>query len=403
MLLVLIGVGSGWLLWSPAPPRPAAIPSAVTPAPPASTSNEPSGDVPAGVTAPVTLVPQAPSPVVSAPGAGPPGVSVPIVPLTISPVPATPAATTPPAPNEPAVAPDRSAVATVSPPDGTVAAPDPARSPPPAPINQPYFSISIATEQQILDHIPVAGAAEPTIFRFSANPRILVLDFASLLDQGRMLNRVAALVEKAGLPRDRLLTDDELDRAVSAGGDTVETYYYGHDYGVSSLLRFFALGDRDNVRLVGEEDTLRRLIRQEGWFAPDIQAALISIPQVGADQHITRSGRAIILHHELSHGEYFTDPTYAAFVHRFWTQTLTTTERDRFRRHLRSLGYDSGLAEVMENEAQAYLMFTGEGDFFRPDMIGMSQIRLDELRNGFYRAMPPGWLRDSLGKTLSHH
>jgi hypothetical protein len=33
-------------------------------------------------------------------------------------------------------------------------------------------------------------------------------------------------------------------------------------------------------------------------------------------------------------------------------------------------------------------------------MIGMSQARLAELRNGFFRAMPSGWLRDSLGQTL---
>ena len=265
----------------------------------------------------------------------------------------------------------------------------------------PAFSIVAATEQQILNHVPTEIVPEPTVFRFRPNPRILVLDFASLLDQGRMLNRVAALVEKTGLPHNRLLSDSELDEAVRAGGDTVETYYYGHDYGASELIRFFALGDRDNVRLVDEEGDLRRLIRQEGWFEPNARAALISIPQVGADQHVTRSARATILHHELSHGEYFTNPGYAAFVHRFWTQTLAAVERERIRRHLHSLGYDSSLEEVMENEAQAYLMFTDSADFFTPEMIGMSRTRLADLRSGFFHAMPPGWLRDSLGRFLS--
>lgn len=270
----------------------------------------------------------------------------------------------------------------------------------PAPA-QPEFRIETATEQQILDHIPAEGAPDPAIFRFQANPRILVLDFASLLDQGRMLNRVAALTEKSGLPHDRLLTDGELDSAIRAGGDTVETYYYGHDYGAPELLRFFALSDRDNIQLVGEEDRLARLIRQEGWFEPGARAALISIPQVGADQHVTRIARATILHHELSHGEYFTNPTYVAFVHRFWTQTLTAGERERIRRHLSSLGYDSTLEEVMENEAQAYLMFTDGPEFFTPEMIGMNKTRLAGLRNGFFRAMPAGWLRDSLGQDLN--
>jgi hypothetical protein len=142
------------------------------------------------------------------------------------------------------------------------------------------------------------------------------------------------------------------------------------------------------------------MIRQAGWFEPSAQAALISIPQVGADAHVTRAARATILHHELSHGEYFTNPDYVAFVHRFWTQTLSASERDRIRRHLRSAGYDQGLDEVMENEAQAYLMFTDGAEFFTPEMIGMSQARLAELRIGFFRTMPAGWLRDSLGQTL---
>jgi hypothetical protein len=262
------------------------------------------------------------------------------------------------------------------------------------------FQIETATEQQILDHVPIAGAPDPTVFRFAPNPRILVLDFASLLEQGRMLNRVAALVEKSGLPHDRVLTGFELAAAIRASGDTVETYYYGHDYDAASVVRFFALAGRDNIRLVDEEDRLGRLIRQAGWFEPNAEAALISIPQVGANAFVTRAARAAILHHELSHGEYFTDPPYVAFVHQFWTQTLTAGERDGIRRHLGSVGYDQGLEEVMENEAQAYLMFTDDAEFFTPEMIGMSEARLAELRNGFYRTMPVGWLRESLGQVL---
>jgi hypothetical protein len=46
-------------------------------------------------------------------------------------------------------------------------------------------------------------------------------------------------------------------------------------------------------------------------------------------------------------------------------------------------------------------MFTENGDFFTPDMIGMSKARLAELRTGFARSMPAGWLRDSLNQTLA--
>ncbi len=274
--------------------------------------------------------------------------------------------------------------------------PDPARAEP----EPPPFKIETATEQRMLDHGSTEPAPDLTIFRLKANPRILVLDFASLRSQGRMLNRVAALIEKTGLPHDRLLSAPELESAVRASGDTVETFYYGHDYGVPSLVRFFALAERDKIALSDDEETLGRLIRQEGWFEPNVLNGLISIPQVGADEHVTRRARATILHHELSHGEYFTNPGYAAFVHRFWTQTLAPAERDRIRRHLQTLGYDSTLDDVMENEAQAYLMFTESADFFRPDMFGMTKGRVNELRNGFFRAMPAGWLRDSLGQSV---
>ena len=134
---------------------------------------------------------------------------------------------------------------------------------------------------------------------------------------------------------------------------------------------------------------------------PNPDAGLITLPQIGADEHVTARARATILHHELSHGEYFTDPAYAAFVHRFWLQTLTEAERQRIRAHLHSLGYDPAQDDLMENEAQAYLMFTDDPEFFKPEMVGMTKARLSELRIGFWRAMPPGWLRDSLASDLA--
>jgi hypothetical protein len=263
------------------------------------------------------------------------------------------------------------------------------------------FTIETANEQRILDHVPADPSEDLSVFRFIANPRIFVLDFASLRDQGRMLNRTAALVEKSGVPHDRLLNDAELDSAIRAGGDTTETFYYGHDYGTASLVRFFTLADRDHVHLLSDEENLHRLMLQEGWFEPDTHAALISIPRAGANENVTLSVRATILHHELSHGEYFTNPVYAAFVHHFWADTLTSGERDRVRRQLHVLGYDAALDDVMENEAQAYLMFTDSPKFFTPDMFGLSKGRSAELRNGFFRTMPGGWLRDSLGQTLN--
>jgi hypothetical protein len=246
------------------------------------------------------------------------------------------------------------------------AAPAPVAAPPPAVGQQapatPEFPIQTATEQQIRDDVPTGM----TVFRFAADPRIVVLDFASLREQGLMLNRVAALTEKGATPRNRVLTNDQLNQAIHAGGDTVSTYYYGHDYSVAELVRFFALADAEHVQLYPEEETLRRLLRQLGWFLPEAQGGLISIPRVGANARVTYEARSAILHHELSHGEYFSNPGYVAYVHAFWEHSLTEAERQNVRKFLASEEYDPRLGDLMQNEMQAYLMFTRDPLFFTP-------------------------------------
>ena len=272
---------------------------------------------------------------------------------------------------------------------------------PPAAAGPRVSWVETADERRILDNDAIPGAID--IFRFQANPRILVLDFAALRDQGAMLNRVAAFAEKAGLPRERLLNDPELDAAIRGGGDTSETFYYGHDYSAASLRRFFALAERDRVRLTAQETALRGLLLTERWLERDVAGGLISIPGAGAIGGIDRAARATILRHELSHGEYFTNPGYAAFVRRFWTKAVTGQERAALRRYLLGQGYDDTQEDLMENEAQAYLMFTDNGHFFTPAVIGMRPERLAELRRWFLDQMPPGWLRDSLGRELNEH
>lgn len=253
------------------------------------------------------------------------------------------------------------------------------------------FTIQSANEAQIRDNTPTGL----TIFRLAANPNVLVLDFASLLEQGSMLNRLGAFAEKAGVPHDRLLTDAELDQTVRAGGDTTETFYYGHDYSAATIARFFMIADRDRVALNRQEGALRRLMQQEGWLADGKAGGLISVPRVGADTHVTADARATILHHELSHGEYFSNPAYVAYAHQFWTTILNAAERDAVRKHLRSEAYDSSLDDLMENEAQAYLVFTLNPAFFTPAMIGMTEARRADLRATFLRDVPSAWLRNS--------
>lgn len=256
----------------------------------------------------------------------------------------------------------------------------------------PALQIETATEAEISHHVTTSL----TVFRFADNPAILVLDFASLHEQGKMLNRVAAFVEKARLPHDRVLTDSELDTAIQAKGDTVETFYFGHDYAAASLARFFALADSERIELDPLEEKLRALLRQEGWFAAGVAGGLISLPAVGSDPRITAAVRAVILRHELSHGEFFSRPEYAEYVRRFWMTELTGEERGSVRGFLGKEDYDVREEELMYNEMQAYLMFTRDPRFFTADMVGMTQDRLGTLQGRFLDGMPAGWLRNVL-------
>lgn len=279
--------------------------------------------------------------------------------------------------------------ASVRVPPPQVAPPAPVQPPAPPP---PEFAIRSGTEAEIRDNVPNGL----TVFRFAQDGRILVLDFATLHQQAQMLNRVAALIEKDGQPHDRVLDDAALDRAIRAGGDAPDTYYYGHDYSAEMLGRFFTLAEKNEVALDPEEMRLRRLLQQVDWLAPGVNAGVISIPAVGADPNITLTARATILHHELSHGLFFADPAYAAFVHRFWDSTLTGAEREGVRKFLGSEGYDTRIEELMYNEMQAYLMFTPDPVFFTPARVGMTPERLAEVQVDFLRGMPTGWLRESL-------
>ncbi len=234
------------------------------------------------------------------------------------------------------------------------------------------------------------------VFRFAQNPAILVLDFASLSRQGAMLNRIAAMAEKVGEPHDHPLNDAYLDHAIRAGGDTPETYYYGHDYGVPELTRFFAAADAQGLALTPDEEWMRQLLKQEGFFEPGATGALITIPAQGAAADIDATTRAAILHHELSHGEYFSKPAYAAYVRHFFGDMLNEAERGAFVRFLTSENYDPKLTDLLANETQAYLLFTPDPRLFAPSMVGMTDSQVAELRQRFRSQMPPGWLRDTI-------
>ncbi|WP_149536216.1 hypothetical protein [Siccirubricoccus phaeus] len=230
-------------------------------------------------------------------------------------------------------------------------------------------------------------AEQPRMVRVKSNPRVFVLLFTGLEQQGAALNRIAALVEKRGLPRDRLLNEAELAAAIAASGDTPATWFYGHDYRLADLTRFFALAERDRVALNEAElwvrDRLREAVAQ---VAPGESLALVSAANAGP--RMDAAMRAAILKHELSHGHYFTWPGFAEHVHMVWRDRFTEADRQALTSFLGREGYDTGNAELMANEAMAYLLFTPDARIFSAAALGVAEAQLERLRGLMREGLP---------------
>jgi len=227
--------------------------------------------------------------------------------------------------------------------------------------------------------------AETGLVRLAELPAVHVLVFPDLASQGRMMNRLAALIEKASTPRDRVLDDAALAAAIAADGSAPETYYYGHDYALGDVERFFALARTGGVVLNESERLL------EAWL-PRIRGdgprAIISVPNEGGG--VDASARRAILEHEAGHGLFFTDPDFAAQVVRAWRDVFTEAERSAFRRRLREEGYDDRLEWLMANEAMAHLVFTPDRRFFDPARdMGIDEAAAERLRAALRPAAAP--------------
>jgi hypothetical protein len=224
--------------------------------------------------------------------------------------------------------------------------------------------------------------AEPSLARLAENPRILVLDFPDLESQAAMLNRVAALVEKAGLPRERVLGEAEMAEVIAATGQPAALFYIGHNYRSRDLARFVALAARDGIALNPQEAWLREAAALLG---PD-PFALISLPQPSVI--FDAAARETILRHEVAHGFFFTDDAFAAALTRLWREAFTPSERAGFETFLAREGYDAAIEELVVNEAMAYLLFTPDPRFFRPGLAGLDEAGAARLRNLFRTVVP---------------
>ena len=252
--------------------------------------------------------------------------------------------------------------------------------PAPAPIatRQPFPSL---TEAELL----ALRSPSPTMRRLRENPRVFVLLFPDLDRQGAALNRAAALIEKAGLPRDRLLDQAELDDVIARSGDTPATWYLGHDYRATDLKRFFALAARDRIALNEAELWVRDQLDLAEAEAGPGPLALVSAAAPGPA--MDAGMRGAVLRHEIGHGHYFTIPGFAEHAHSVWNTRFAEPERAAFRAFLSREGYDPGNEDLLANETMAYLLFTPDPRFFAPAMVGLDAATVERLR---------GLLRDGL-------
>jgi hypothetical protein len=260
--------------------------------------------------------------------------------------------------------------------------------------------------------VPLAGIDEmlaaPKVahwraWRFKANPAVLVIEFPSLHDQGMAMNRMAALFEKRGAPRDRVLSDSELAALVQSSGDSTASFYQGHDYPAAKVARFFTLAASAQTALNSQERQLLAKLQDAGivagdagtgYSAPGMQAVVSfsalqpDDPKTVADEEIDPVRRKAVLRHELSHGEYFTNPSYAAHSQAFWSRRLSAQERTTWKKYLGSLDYDPADDDLMANETQAMLMHTPDPRAFNAGALGISDAALAAMRTRFRAGEP---------------
>jgi hypothetical protein len=233
-------------------------------------------------------------------------------------------------------------------------------------------------------------------------PGVLVVEYPDLSAQGRALNRIATLIEKAGAPRDRVLTDKELAAFMAETGAEPHSYYFGHDYRAVDLARFFTLVETQQTPLGDDEVRFREFLLNAGviarggagYIVPNPPGAVVSYTRAREDdparpinEAVSRELRAAVLRHELSHGIYFTNPAYREHSWAFWN-ALTPPEREMFTQFLTDLQYDPKNEELMVNEVQAFLMHTSSV-VFTAEHLGVTDPQLGVLRDRFLEGMPP--------------
>lgn len=270
---------------------------------------------------------------------------------------------------------------------------------PTSPGGPPDASAPLASINELLS---APAAREWRWHRLRDNPAILAIEFPGLTEQGQALNRMAAMYEKRDGSPDRVLTDTQMSQLLLRSGDSVASFYQGHDYTADQLARFFSLAAAQRVPLTAQESRLLVLLVDAAVLKPTGPLAYSALglqavisftavqpddPATAADEAVDGVRRASVLLHEVSHGEFFTNAAYRAHSWAFWRERLTEPERQTFRRYLDGLGYNAGDEELMVNETQAVLMHTPDKRAFNAAALDMTELELEGLRVRFRREL----------------
>jgi hypothetical protein len=274
---------------------------------------------------------------------------------------------------------------------------------PPAP-NQPAATAPLSSIAELL---AAPASPRPRWSRLKTNPAILVIEFPNLHEQGLAMNRLAAMFEKRAAQRERVLSSADLDELMRRSGDTVASFYQGHDYPAAKVARFFTLAEAQHVPLNAQEAQLRALLLdaglmrrgEDGAYQALGEQAAVSFtgvqpdnPSTPANEMVDRVRREAVLHHELSHGEFFTNAAYRAHCIDFWRKVLNERERRMFRGYLKGLNYNPDDDTLMANETQALLMHTPDSRAFNAADLGISEAALSQLQIRFRAGEPANGL-----------
>ncbi len=251
-----------------------------------------------------------------------------------------------------------------------------------------------------------------TLYRYSINPVVYVLDFPSLYIQGRSMNRIMALIEDVRAPKDRVLSEFEFSKFLKTNGLTTESFNLGHDYTSNHLTQFYKLTDLHGLKLRTEEQQLKDLLIEHGLINKDLspipeqdKKVIITVTQKTTEYDknnnkltVTLDTRKSVLRHELSHGEFFSNPAYRLHAEDFWNNEIPDYLKRRIGRFLTDLGYDIADKTLTMNEMQAFLFHTDHESIFSAQDIGITNKELHDLKKRFLNGLPDSpFMRDIQG------